>query len=352
VYSLLDGCRTLLSSEETQDCKFYQVTLRGSYIGNGKSSDNPTIDSAAAAATTAQDLQDLVNFLELTVDSTALTEDLNDDLYETKFDGVPVADDTNSGGDAARDNLNEALNDGTDSVIAGQQAQSNDTDRTTITIVGGLLVAAFAAAFFGICFILWRRRQYFIRSRQVHMHQWENDHQDGGAGLDQDGDKQFMYDDENGDGPGVVEKGSGLGDLQRYSTSNTDEDEKDDEYGDETMDGQQKRTSDGITKNRSGEDMDASQSSHEDVANGGAMQFDLGTSFKDQLMGVHGSRGGNNLNIPVGAASNSSKRGSQLGSLFPATHSLDGDSDADSWAQTDGTIGSLEIGLEPLTAEI
>jgi hypothetical protein len=41
-------------------------------------------------------------------------------------------------------------------------------------------------------------------------------------------------------------------------------------------------------------------------------------------------------------------------SMFPnqATSSMDGDSDADSWAQTDGTIGSLELQLEPITAEV
>jgi hypothetical protein len=45
------------------------------------------------------------------------------------------------------------------------------------------------------------------------------------------------------------------------------------------------------------------------------------------------------------------------GSLFTNRESngpasLADDSDADSWAQTDGTIGSLELQLEPITAEV
>lgn len=299
----------------------------------------------------AQQLADLVNFLETTVNGAALTADLNAlnlgadvsmYLYETKFDGVPVADESNiTGGDEARDNLNDPVNggDGTaDGVMEGQRQQQNgNSDRTTITIVGGLLVAAFAMAFFGICYILWRRRQYFIRSRQVHMHQWE-------SGQDSDGEevdgKQF--------------------ELEQYNTSHTEEEKDGGECGDGSgnyVDGQpmdkagpQQQMVNDASRTLPGGEMDESQDSP--YAAGGAMQFDLGTSFKDQLMGVHGSRGGSgsNLNLPI--AANSSKRGGQLGSLFPATQSVDGDSDADSWAQTDGTIGSLEIGLEPITAEV
>lgn len=69
--------------------------------------------------------------------------------------------------------------------------------------------------------------------------------------------------------------------------------------------------------------------------------MDMGSSYKDQFMGVHNSRRGkassNYLtNIP-----------SSYANMYP-----DNDSDADSWAQTDGTIGSLELQLEPITAEI
>ena len=68
--------------------------------------------------------------------------------------------------------------------------------------------------------------------------------------------------------------------------------------------------------------------------------FDLGNSFKDQLMGVHGRSSQNkmNMNHPFGM---------HHGSVDAAS-----ESDADSWAQTDGTIGSLELQLEPITAEV
>jgi len=62
--------------------------------------------------------------------------------------------------------------------------------------------------------------------------------------------------------------------------------------------------------------------------------IDLGTSFKDQLMGVHAGP----------------PRRSQPMPAFPS--SVASESDADSWAQTDGTIGSLELQLEPITAEV
>ena len=47
----------------------------------------------------------------------------------------------------------------------------------------------------------------------------------------------------------------------------------------------------------------------------------------------YGSGGGNGNGVP------------------PAADGTDA-SEADSWAQTDGTIGSLEIQLEPVTAEV
>jgi hypothetical protein len=65
--------------------------------------------------------------------------------------------------------------------------------------------------------------------------------------------------------------------------------------------------------------------------------IDLGSNFKDQLMGVYGSS----------AAPRRQQRGmyglNQAGSL---------DSEVDSWAQTDGTIGSIEQNLDPLTSEV
>jgi len=65
--------------------------------------------------------------------------------------------------------------------------------------------------------------------------------------------------------------------------------------------------------------------------------FDLGASMKNELFGIHGRNG-------TGKAQRSSNH--------PPGSDVSGDSDADSWAQTDGTIGSLEQQLDPITAEV
>lgn len=83
-----------------------------------------------------------------------------------------------------------------------------------------------------------------------------------------------------------------------------------------------------------GEDGDIEQ--HDDEFSASNYRFDLATSMKNELFNIHGrapdpprSYGPNGLGIEETS-----------------------DSDADSWAQTDGTIGSLELQLEPITAEV
>lgn len=72
----------------------------------------------------------------------------------------------------------------------------------------------------------------------------------------------------------------------------------------------------------------------------------LGIRYKDQLMGLHGHqapRRPNNSNTIDPYAG-------MFGDQMPSD--AFSDSDVDSWAQTDGTIGSLELQLEPITAEV
>jgi hypothetical protein len=59
-----------------------------------------------------------------------------------------------------------------------------------------------------------------------------------------------------------------------------------------------------------------------------AIQMDLGNALKGQLMGLHATNNG------------------------CTDEDADLDDDSDSWAQTDGTIGSLDLQLEPITAEV
>lgn len=344
---------------DTQECNFYEVTLRGSYVG------------------TTNGFSDVINFLQRTVDGQTLVNDLNNansggdgsssssTLYATKFLGVPQAqveidDPLFSGqGDEGRDNLNEPTN-----LETVQTAPPSSSDRRTITIVGGLLVSAFVIAFCGILFILWRRRQAYLQSTR-HM-EFTND---GGGGSSSD----YPLDKFS------VAGGGSDPDLEPYNTSNTDEEEDEMEppHGSGSSPQQHHHQNPDMSRDSSvyiskeddvppidgsavlpaaaagtGAD-DLPSPTEDDQSGGGTMQFDLGNSFKDQLMGLHGSgRPGNH-------PSSTAKRGGMLSSLSAhglfrhhSGQSLDGDSDADSWAQTDGTIGSLELQLEPITAEV
>lgn len=346
----IGGCRSSdfldNMNETTQECNLYQVNLKGSYVG------------------TTDNFGDVVAYLERTIDNPSLVESLNEQnpapegqnpYFATKFLGVPIddaaVDDSLFGGsDEGRENLKQPTNAET------PPTQSMSTqDRRTVTIVGGLLVAAFGIVFIGIGILLWRRRQAYLRStRHLEYHMQPHDsHLDklsvegeGGAADPElepyntsntdDLDDDF---EENGNqNPQQPNPNNTSGDSSLYMSKDTEEIE---DVGGGGASGT------GINANYN---VDELPSPTDDNVNGGRMQFDLGNSFKDQLMGLHGgSHANSNHN------SNRSKRSGRnmLGSLFPNhAQSLDGDSDVDSWAQTDGTIGSLELQLEPITAEV
>lgn len=171
--------------------------------------------------------------------------------------------------------------------------KSTEPDDDRFTVLGAILVTLFVLAFVGIIFIVYRRRQKYLREQED------------------------------------VELALSKSDLN-YDTRGTGISEEDDE--------EQPRnhlaaatTSDDLSS------LGGAKSNTEEFPNN--ITFDLGNSFKDQLMGVHGSQ---------------RQRTAGAGGL-PALGSGDGASDAsdaDSWAQTEGTIGSLELQLEPITAEV
>jgi hypothetical protein len=360
----------------TQECQFYQTTLRGSYVG------------------TTNNFGDVIDFLQRTVDSQTLVESLNaqqqqqDDqssnstntattitttAFVTKFMGVPQSDIDESifgsGTDQGREHLGEPTN------LEDYQTSpsSNSQDRTTITIVGGLLVAAFSIVFISVLVILWRRRQAYLHSNSTSLVRHVQ------LSNDNNLDKLSVVGEGGGGG------GNGTGgypgsdpDLEPYNTSNTDEDEEEVEQGG----GHPYNNNNYYTKSDSrkhhpdtsrdsslyiskdddappmngivnGEEDDDDLPSPTEDGQSETMQFDLGNSFKDQLLGLHGFSGhGPSFQSNSGTVN---KRGGLLMSnvLFRQSgQSLDGDSDADSWAQTDGTIGSLELQLEPITAEV
>jgi hypothetical protein len=234
-------------NETEEECYVFEVTVTGTLLGVQP---NPQIP-------------DVMEFIEDLLQDQALT---TNSPFQFAFLGaaaVGAAD-----GDSGRDNLAPPSN------LKNQEQSTAANDRQTVTIVGGLLVAAFCCAFLGIVFVLWRRRSSYLRTREVHLKLSESD-------------------------------------LQQYDT-----------------------------EPHHSEPSPPSQADHEEVFPNN-ITFDLGTSFKDQLMGVHGVGGG-------------SRRPPHMmgGSQFAPSNDGASDSDADSWAQTDGTIGSLELQLEPITAEV
>jgi hypothetical protein len=235
-------------------------------------------------------------------------------------------------------------------------------------------VSAFAIVFVGVMVILWRRRQAYLQSNSALRH----------VELSHDNLDKLSVMGEGGTGIGTGIGGNGIyagsdPDLEPYNTSNTDEDEEEMEHGGHTNNYNNNKIRDSsLYINRDGDGDGDDVPPMNGHANGGhnddhdddnddedlpsptedgqseTMQFDLGNSFKDQLLGLHGlsANGQQYLQQPHNA---NGKRGGLLMSnvLFRQSgQSMDGDSDADSWAQTDGTIGSLELQLEPITAEV
>lgn len=287
---LVASCRELSFDASTHECYVYQAIVTGSVLDGN--------------------MADVMDFMQEQMEGTALTVN---SPYSVSFLAVPTQDPGT--GDEGRDNLDEPSN--VDSLESGQNAIS--TERRTITIVGGFLVAAFCFAFIGMGLVFWKRRQQWIVQRDMHL-DLDKPHNDG---TDPE-DELENYDGQHGSG-----KGQGYG-HETISTALSPSSRLPEEPAStpsSTLSGTRR-----YSKSPHNEDGGFSNNIH----------FDLGTSFKDQLMGVHGAGGGRH---PA--------RGGPYGMGRPYTNSdAASDSDADSWAQTDGTIGSLELQLEPITAEV
>ncbi|CAB9525755.1 expressed unknown protein [Seminavis robusta] len=176
------------------------------------------------------------------------------------------------GNTSGRDQLNPSKN-------KAEPPQYADPGKRTFTFVGGLLVAGFLAAFLGLFFVLYRRRQKFLAAQQVE----------------------------------IALSKSGLDDAtpqEQDLSASLRAQRMEPEIGQESFE------------------------THEDEYSGNNYRFDLATSMKNELFNIHGRAADPpHRNFGVGIEETS-------------------DSDADSWAQTDGTIGSLELQLEPITAEV
>ena len=142
------------------------------------------------------------------------------------------------------------------------------------------MVAGFVAAFLGLFFVLYRRRQQFLAAQDLEIALSKSDLDDMSP---RDNDSGVLR-PENFE-PEIGADGDVEGNEDEYSASN--------------------------------------------------YRFDLATSMKNELFNIHGR-----------AVDPPKSYGAGVGIEETS------DSDADSWAQTDGTIGSLELQLEPITAEV
>lgn len=256
-------CRELTVSDETQEeCYVYELSLT---VKSLTGTDIPDVEGVLGSLLANQ--------------VTAL-----DSGYQTKFLGIPKFEDTQ---DDNTSNLNPPSN--LNDSVTENNAPLN---RSTITIVGGLLVAAFCMASVGILFVLWGRRKSQLRKQQEMLEQQEHQQNDAKP-------KQFSLDTEESDG------------------------DDDEEYNRPTT-------------------LDLSNSFNQQVfgAHAAASQRPHQHSRPKYLSNINASNQG-----PYSHFHNNGQ--SQL-----RRNNTDSDSDVDSWAQTDGTIGSLELPLEPITGEI
>lgn len=264
--------------------------MKGSYIGKFKT-DNDGIPFSDAVTK----LEELISGpLAGEIHSQLSGGILGPSNYETAFLGVPIPS-TNpnfqGGADQGRDVLNDPVNIKT-GVESSYAAQSN---RKTITVVGGLLVACFTIAFALLGYVLYNRRRSYREDKEIS----EADLEDHG----EEGDMQ-QYDVDTGNSHDIDDDESQSHDQAENHFDEPVHDPED-EYPNLPMSAE-------------------------------AIQMDLGNTLKEQMMGYR-----------AGAATNSR--------LFSPERERGEDPDldeSDSWAQTDGTIGSLELQLEPITAEV
>lgn len=323
--TLFGGCRELEWTNTTHDCNFYEAHVRGFYLGNvATDSDGNRFGDAVAK------LEDVINgpqisdILTMTnaevafgIGSTPIDSIVAGD-WETAYLGVPMTTDNpnfQGGADQGKDVLNDPTN-----IKTGIHSQPARSNRKTITAVGGFLVACFSIAFAMVGYILWQRRRSYQKSKNntsndTSMMDFEGEHGTGAeAGL--------HYDD------GMDDQNNNGGRNHSYDSEPYEKEEPFDDMEDIYQHQEQSQEYPNIPMSAD------------------AIQNDLGNALKGQMMGgysqeqeyqrtqhQHPTRAQDNLFSPERA------EGSEL-------------DDSDSWAQTEGTIGSLELQLEPITAEV
>jgi hypothetical protein len=210
--------------------------------------------------------------------------------FQTTYRGATI-DYTYTPAEDPRDIFESETEDPRDTSVSaiGNGAETQQTGGDSkVTAMGGALLSGLVVAFIGVLFIVFKRR------------------------------RQRGFDDE---------------DLEA-NMSNTDMDAAE---GHETL--QLDVLSDGHMHNdsspRRNQERYIESSS---PSNAYEYKFDLGNSMKNDVMSTYGNGGPTSMAVtaPYGISGEQSDNGSEV----------------DSWAQTDGTVGSLEDNLDEITAEI
>ena len=286
----LDSCKELQVNATSQaECFVYQAKVTSGVLA-GSSAD--VMEFLAAQLQESGDADDEGS------SGTGSAPVTQNSPYHVQFLGVPQSDpSTNGGGDDGRTNLGTSPPRDTASPVTRESSEGRGD---TITVVGGVLMAAFCLLFVAIGCFIYRRRQEWVREREA-------------GGDDGDDAAEHFKNPRNGTVKDTDDADYGPRDLH------ADLYDEDDHL---QMDGKG-----GVLRN-----------SRDDEK----ITIDMGCNFKDQLMGVY-----------YGASSTAAqRRRQQQGGMYGAGRATSMDSEADSWAQTDGTIGSIEQNLEPITSEV
>jgi len=214
--------------------------------------------------------------------------------YHVQFLGLPLPD-PGTGGNSDRDDLGTPT-----SVPTGRDGMKAQKDGNNFTTIEVILIGAFCiAGVLGVALIIYRRRQ-----------EWRLEESDAANYGSSRQDQRHGSDDDE----------YGQSELRR------------DLYG---ADNHLQMDRNGKVRRTSRDDSELEK-----------ITIDMGSMFKHQLMGVYGS--------------SAARRGlhqqqhQQRNSLYAGGSGVSEsmDSEADSWAQTDGTIGSIDQNLDLITSEV
>jgi hypothetical protein len=224
--------------------------------------------------------------------------------------------------DEARNNLKEPNRtsvvppqDATVGAITQQSSEGGDED---ITITGGFLIASFIGVMMGVFFVLFRRHRKNENSgRHIYDGAIDDTFREQGENNDDDDFHVTVVNDPNYNSFPV----------KRQMTC---------------------RSCITETENGDGDAFESELLDNDDMEHpiSPKYAFDLGQSFKMKVMGTYAP-----TTIPVVAPYPLLNSHPANDMDLPVVSSCDSEAE-DSWAQTDGTVGSIEERLEEITAEI